>query len=337
MKGALKNAILVAAVLVVCALLLEAMTRLFVDDGVSYELEMWKYATDVKVRDLRPEMGHKHGPNRNTTLMNVGVRTESHGFRGPAIDEQAAPGVARIAFVGDSTTMGWGVAEKDTFAHQVIEKLVKQGRKVDGFNAGVGNWNTTQELTNLLDTGLKMKPDIVVLTYFINDGEPIPTYPKESWLDLHSAAWIVLNYRLDSLIRQFGPRPDWKQYYRALYEDDAPGWKATQKAIAGFADVARTKGIKIVVFHLPELRGFKPYPFADVTAKVKKVVEENGLPFVDLLPTVENLDPASLWVTVPDPHPNGKADTAFSEGMIRELLPMLDELCRTEKKGCAPQ
>ena len=92
-----------------------------------------------------------------------------------------------------------------------------------------------------------------------------------------------------------------------------------------------------MVFHLPELRGFKPYPFADVTAKVKKVVEENGLPFVDLLPTVENLDPASLWVTVPDPHPNGKADTAFSEGMIRELLPMLDELCRTEKKGCAPQ
>ena len=74
MKGAFKNAILVAVVLVVCALLLEAMTRLFVDDGVSYELEMWKYATDVKVRDLRPDMGHKHGPNRNTSLMSVDVR-----------------------------------------------------------------------------------------------------------------------------------------------------------------------------------------------------------------------------------------------------------------------
>ena len=236
MKGAFKNAILVAVVLVVCALLLEAMTRLFVDDGVSYELEMWKYATDVKVRDLRPDMGHKHGPNRNASLMNVGVRTEAHGFRGPAIAEQAAAGVARIAFVGDSTTMGWGVAEKDTFAHQVIDKLVKQGRKVDGFNEGVGNWNTTQELTNFLDTGLKMKPDIVVLTYFINDGEPMPTYPKESWLDLHSAAWIVLNYRLNSLIRQFGPRPDWKQYYRdavrgqrARLEGDAEGDRGVRR------------------------------------------------------------------------------------------------------------
>ena len=44
--------------------------------------------------------------------------------------------------------------------------------------------------------------------------------------------------------------------------------------------------------------------------------------------------PFETWVTVPDPHPNAKADTAFAEGMLRELMPMLDELCRSEKKGC---
>jgi len=334
MKSAFKNILLVAVVLVVCAVLLEVMTRLFVDDGISYELEMWKYATDVKVRDLRPDQGHRHGANREASLMNVHVRTNEFGFRGPPIPEKAPPDVARIAFVGDSTTMGWGVAEQETFAHQVIARLRQQGRKVDGFNEGVGNWNTTQELTNFRDVGMKMKPDIVVLTYFINDAEPIPTYPRESWLDLHSAAWIVLNYRIDSLIRTFGPRPDWKHYYRNLYDDNATGWQQTQKAIAGFAETSRSMGAKLVVFHLPELRELKPYPFQDVTAKVKKAVEANGLRFVDLLPTVEGMDPASLWVTVPDPHPNGKADTAFTDGMLRELTPMLDELCRAEKKGC---
>jgi hypothetical protein len=181
---------------------------------------------------------------------------------------------------------------------------------------------------------MKMKPDIVVLTYFINDGEPVPSYPHESWLDLHSAAWIVLNYRLDSLIRQFGPRPDWKHYYRNLYRDDAAGWKATQKALAAFGEIARTSGIKVVVFHLPELRELKPYPFQDVTDKVRTAVEADGLPFVDLLPTVEAMDPASLWVTVPDPHPNAKADTAFTGGMLKVLTPMLDQLCRDKQKGC---
>ena len=72
----------------------------------------------------------------------------------------------------------------------------------------------------------------------------------------------------------------------------------------------------------------------DITAKVRNVVEKDGVAFVDLLPTVENLDPASLWVTVPDPHPNANAATAFARGMIPRLLPLLDELCRTKGKAC---
>ena len=42
--------------------------------------------------------------------------------------------------------LGWGVLERETFARQVIDGLVKAGRKVDGFNLGVGNYNTVQEL-----------------------------------------------------------------------------------------------------------------------------------------------------------------------------------------------
>ena len=38
---------------------------------------------------------------------------------------------------------------------------------------------------------------------------------------------------------------------------------------------------------IPELRELKPYPFADITAKVRAVVEKDGVPFVDLLPAVE--------------------------------------------------
>ena len=94
------------------------------------------------------------------------------------------------------------------------------------------------------------------------------------------------------------------------------------------------EGAKIVVFHLPELRELKPYPFPDVTEKVKKAVDAAGMPFVDMLPSVENMEPASLWVTVPDPHPNGKADIAFAAFMVKTLAPMLDELCKTQNKGC---
>ena len=333
-KGALKNFLLLLVVLAGCLVVVEVLSRLIVDDGKLYELEMWKYARDVKVRDPRPDIGHRHGPDREAQLMGTGVRTNAQGFRGPAIADKAAPGVVRIAFVGDSTTLGWGVAEQETFAAQVVADLARQGRKVEGFNLGVGNYNTTQELALFRDVGARMRPDIIVLSYFINDAEPMPTYGPDRWLERHSAAWIVLSYRLDSLLRQFGGRPDWKQYYRGLYDADAEGWRKSREAIARFAELAREIGATLVVFNIPELRELRPYPFADVTDKVRRAVEDTGVPFVDLLPSVQDLAPSDLWVTVPDPHPNGTANTAFARTMTRELLPMLDRLCHKQGKGC---
>ena len=332
----LKNILLVFGVTIVCLLALEPLTRLFVDTGKTYELEMWKYATLVKERDHRPEFGHRHRANAHAELMGEDVRTDSHGFRGPEIKPRTgrAWGRLRIAFAGDSIAMGWGVAEKETIPMQVLAALQAQGRKVDGFNLGVGNYNTSQELASYKDIGARMKPDIIVLVYFINDGEPMPTYHDNDWLEEHSEAWVVLNYRLDALLRSSSELPDWKKYYRDLYKDAAPGWKKTQESIAGFAKVAKDEGIKLIVVHVPELHELKPYPFADVTAKVRAVVEAQKVQFVDLLPMVENLDPSSLWVTVPDPHPNGVADIAMSKGIVPALVPMLDELCHSQGKGC---
>jgi len=330
----LKTALLLLCVTLASLLALEGLTRLVLDDGMLYELEMWKYAREVKIRDLRPDVGHRHRPNADAQLMGVHVRTNAYGMRSGDIAEKAAPGVARIAFVGDSIAMGWGVAEQETFAHQVIAALQASGRKVDGYNLGVGNYNTTQELALFRDTGARLKPDIVVLCYFINDAEPMPKYADNDWLDEHSAAWVVFRYRIDSLFRQFGEAPDWKHYYRALYEPNAEGWKQTRAALSGFAESARKLGAELIVFNIPELRELKPYPFGDVTAKVRQVVEKHHVPFVDLLPSVETLDPASLWVTVPDPHPNGKADTAFARAMVPDITAILDKLCREQGKGC---
>ena len=53
-----------------------------------------------------------------------------------------------------------------------------------------------------------------------------------------------------------------------------------------------------------------------------------------MLPTVQDLDPPSLWVTVPDPHPNGAAMAAFTKMMVPELNTLLDGLCRDQAKGC---
>jgi lysophospholipase L1-like esterase len=334
MKSALKNALLLLGALIFCLICLEAFTRVVLDDGKVYELEMWKYARQIKMRDAKHDIGHRHRPGAEATLMGVAVRTNSFGFRGAEIPEKAGAGVARIAFVGDSITLGWGVAEQETFASQVLESLHRQGRKMEGFNLGVGNFNTSQELALFRDAGERMKPDIIVLSFTLNDAEPMPRYASDNWLARHSAAWVVLSYRVDSLLRQFGQAPDWKKHHRQLFAPDAEGWREAQRALRGFAEESRQLGAELIVFNIPELRQLKPYPFADIAAAVLTTVEEQKVRFVDLLPTVKDLEPSSLWVTVPDPHPNAKAHAAFARGITAEIDAALDRLCRSQQKGC---
>lgn len=334
MRSALKNALLLLGAVIFCLISLEAFTRVVLDDGKVYELEMWKYARQIKVRDDRPDVGHRHRPDAEATLMGVAVRTNSFGFRGAEIPEKAGVGVARIAFVGDSVTLGWGVAEQETFASQALESLHRQGRKVDGFNLGVGNLNTSQELALFRDAGERMKPDIIVLSFSVNDAEPMPQYTSNHWLARHSAAWIVLSHRVDSLLRRFGHAPDWKKYHRQLYASGAAGWREAQHALRGFAEESRRLDAQLIVFNIPELHELKPYPFADIAASIRTAVEEQNVRFVDLLPMVEDLEPSSLWVTVPDPHPNAKAHAAFARGITAEIDAALDRLCRSRQKGC---
>jgi hypothetical protein len=43
------------------------------------------------------------------------------------------------------------------------------------------------------------------------------------------------------------------------------------------------------------------------------------VPFVDLLPYVQGVPSPELWVTPPDPHPDGLAHKLFAEGIYEAL------------------
>ena len=71
-----------------------------------------------------------------------------------------------------------------------------------------------------------------------------------------------------------------------------------------------------MVAHYPELHQLEPYPFADVTDLVKGMAASEGVPFVDLLPEVQKMEPTSLWVTSTDAHPNKLAAEAYAAEIV---------------------
>jgi len=83
----------------------------------------------------------------------------SAGFR----DDESSLSSPEIAVLGDSTTMGWGVEQEETFA-QIIER--ETGRKT--INTGVASYGTVREVLTL-DRFDQDSLEFVIIQYDLND------------------------------------------------------------------------------------------------------------------------------------------------------------------------
>jgi len=316
----LSNLLATLVSLVITAVGLELLTRFIADDGMQFDLEMWKYAREVKQLAADPLIGHEHAPNRQARLMGVDFRSNSQGLRDREFSFERVPGKLRIVMLGDSLTVGWGVPFEQTFPKRIEQMYAEAGIDAEVINLGVGNYNTMQEVQAFLVKGYRYQPDVVVLNYFVNDAEPIVPVGAPSALMRGCYACVFVAGRGDALMRRFFGRQDWTQYYLSLYGDGtARGWLDAKAAIDRLAEFCKASGIKLMIASLPELHDVANYRFGRVTDLVRKSAEENGAAFVDVLPVLAEQPSAKLWVTPPDPHPNAYANALIAKALFEAL------------------
>ena len=309
----------------------EAYCRIVVDDGMHYHLEMWKYAVALKKVAGDPAIGHQHVPGAQARLMGVDVQINAEGLREKS-SRISIGKKKRILMLGDSVTFGWGVPQSETVAARLEQALTRTvDDPVSVINAGVGNYNTAMEVAWFERHGLKYEPDMVVLNIFINDAEPTPLYANTSWWDRQLYSRVILFGAVDTVARVALGGPDWKDYYQGLYSERAAGWHAMQTAVSRLADLCRAQNIPLIIANYPELRELAPYPFSDVSAKIEALAQANDLPYVSLLPAVQNQKAPKLWVTPPDPHPN-----SYAAGLMADYLaPILSDVLQSGASGIA--
>jgi len=300
-------------------LAIEGYVRFVADDGMQFDLEMWKYARCVKQVSNNPLIGHEHAPNRRAILMGAEFRTNSHGLRDRDFSYERVPGRLRILMLGDSLTVGWGVPVEETFSKRIEAMYMANGIDAEVVNTGVGNYNTIQEVASFLTEGFKYQPDIVVLNFFVNDAEPVPV-AKSSIITRWCASCVFIAGRIDSLIRMLTLQTSWDKYYLSLYGDgSAKGWLDAKDSIQKLAEFCRAKRIKLLIASLPELHDVHNYRFQRITDLVREAAQQNGVPFVDVLPFLQVEQSANLWVTPPDPHPNARAHELIADGLFGAL------------------
>jgi lysophospholipase L1-like esterase len=256
-------------------------------------------------------------------------RNNRYGFRGPEPALAKPAGTFRIAVIGDSFTMGEGVADDETYVARLEQRLAEtNGRRFEVLNLGLSGLNLRQSLALRLPTALRFDPDLLVYGFTINDLEDLPSYrktrrpaaPASSWRLVEHArlAWILSTERLAA-----------PGSYRAELEEnyfDNPGaWSEFEADLAHLAQAGRQRGACVAMLihaHLVSPTGW----LGPIYEQVERAARQQRLHVTSSVPAFEGIRVERLWIGPFDSHPNAEGHERLADVLMRGLA-ALPEAC----------
>jgi len=248
----------------------------------------------------------------------------AYGYRGRQHDRDKPEGVTRIAFLGDSFTLGIGVRDDDTLPASLERAARGAGYSVESLNFGITASNTQLQLRALREYVLRFEPDVVVIVMFLNDAKlrgTVGYLSRAKYLRGVREHSYFANALIGTIERRLG-HDKLIQYYRDGYNPESPGWLAMQASLAEAHSLARRKNFELVAALYPVLIDLEgPYPFDEIHRTIGGFVRSIDVHYVDLLPAFRGHRDEELWVHASDQHPNEVAH----EKAAKALLSFLDE------------
>jgi hypothetical protein len=252
-----------------------------------------------------------------------------HGLRDPGRPFAKPAGTARIVVLGDSFMFGHGVADDSTCVRHLERALnARGGAPVEVINASHIGYNTASQRALLDSLGLRYQPDLVLLSYVLNDPEEhYLTYPALLPGSLGRAMeWSAFYYLTRAIAFRVlvatGRSPDYQTYLKAMFDPSLPSWQRHREALRGIVADARAAGAPVVAAVWPfAQRGhaFTPYVFAREHAMAVAAVRESGAEVVDLHPVFARDRYQDFALSIADSHPNDRAQR-LAAGAIAAFL-----------------
>lgn len=305
------------ASVVVALVLGEVVLRVKNSAMTNYDIEMWRYARELKVPSANPVLGHEHVAKSEAVLQSTDIRLNAWGLRGGSVAPRETVD-RRILFLGSSVTLGWGVPEEETLTSRLQAMFdAAGGPKTEVLNAGIGNYNTERYVERLLTKLSALEPTDIVVHYFINDAEVLEPGGGNVFLrhsQLAVTLWIATNRVLHR-----GDETNLVTHYKQVYEPEAEGFQAMQASLARLRDYAAENGVRVYLAMTPDVQNLEDYPFADIHQLMAGIAERYGFIFVDVLSSFEGLTAQELWAMPGDPHPNSLGHEIMAEALYPVL------------------
>ena len=232
------------------------------------------------------------------------------------------PGTIRIALVGSSIVMGYGVSDEEVFGREFETRLnrmrTKQSRNVEVLNFGVGKQWAPHRLVRIQRQVVGFEPD--ALFYFAHQDEFRDLASHSAQLISHKLP-LPSQYLSDIAARALVTpemAPGAIQSVLGRYESELLG--ATYRTIV---NECRSRKIVPVWIYLP----IPDATTEDLAAKLIPIASNAGFIVCDLSDWARNRD--GLFHSAEDPHPNARGHQLIADALIQmmhrfpETRPML--------------
>ena len=298
--------------------------------------------TDFTVDAEEPGVVYRLRPGLEAWFKLQRFTTSSAGLRDREYDRAKPEGTFRIAVIGDSYTMGSGVADDEIY-HALLEEALNAEAGATSYeliNFGVGGYNLLQELGVIEHEALGWDPDLILLAVVEND-EPVPplayfrrVFPGEPELARHDEPPLpppapTRFLRLTLLDRFLKPRADERagnepaeslraQLARelalraALGPDAAPTAEGeyVQAVFDRIAAVCARADVPVFCVYLAtdEAEASVADTFARAAGRV-------GFGFLDTCGELAGIDRGDIIILPDDGHPNARSHRRYAEAL----------------------
>ncbi len=267
------------------------------------ELLIWEYRPHAEFYDA--EFKYK-------------IRTNSYGFREGEYELGSQEEYrVRVAFIGDSVTLGLKVSEENTFVRQ-FEKLARAAypaSKIRAMNFGIDGYQVIQIYELLRTKVLQFLPNKVVYVMCLNDfdfddasGKKILYFRKPNSFFLK---------KLEYLYKQLSTQ----DYYRYYFEKNH---QIGFHYLAKIDELLKRAGIRFQIVLVPVFEesgeGFRNYRLKDLHRQIGKILSDDKIEVIDLIENFAQQEKAAKFYGYDIWHPNEAGHRFIAQQLLGPVL-----------------
>lgn len=269
---------------------------------INYDTEMWKYSKNLKIKSENKKINHVHRKNTSSVLQNVEINLNSYGLRGNEKDLQDwKRSTNKILIIGSSITLGWGVSEKKIITTILNDLATKNNLDWKFLNAGVGNYNIERYVNNYLENLQLLKPDKIIIQYFLNDAEILPN--TEGNIFTRNFHLGILLWKYKNLLSDDIKFKDIFNYYEEIYTNNK-NLNMIENNMKILQEHCKINNRECIIVYTPDIQFINDKRFNKFSKKIESIAQKKNLNFIDLTDVFLVNKEKNMLNDYNDNHPN---------------------------------